>query len=824
LASTVAREHDTRSSRTIGGIPAADARAVAVLIGLTVIVAWNRFAFDTWLARFDLFTFFVPWYDFLGQRLRAGEIPGWNPSLFSGTPFAGDPASGWMYVPAMLFLPLLPVLSAFKAMVAFQLGVAGLSTYAFARALGMGAIAALVGAVVYLFGPFLQWNTYCCQVFSEFAAWIPLALLGVELALRARRWRDRIAPWFATGFAISQMFAGWVGEGWLYAVLLVAAYTGYRALLSPPRPDSPRARVMVGAATVGAVFGLGLALGAAGILPRVAVNAETNLAGARYGELGAEGILNPPWRLGYLLVQILGNGYDERRAALGGAAIVLSLLAPAVAGRRFAVPFFAVVTLVALTLALNTTPVHSLFYLIPRYRELHEHDPWRSVAMAPFGPAILSAATVESLASWRGRRRLLPVVVAPLLAVAVVAVVLWRVEEFVGWPSLLAAAATTALVAIAVARGSGGGAGAAVDHVVPLVAGLVVAVAFVQPTGLELTGSWLGWPRAPTWERHWHPDPLVARSLANEVSRTDPEGAGGFLQAQLAADGPFRYLGYGAPGPSYMSLRFESGIQAILVNGRPMILGLDEIQGYNPLQLARYVEFMNAVNGTRQNYHVAYVLPSGVRSPLLDLLDVRYVLVDATLPQDRDDVVALTQGRQEVFRTNSVIVYERQPAPAHAWIVHDVRSVARDEALPLLTGGTVDPYRTALVEGTPPAVAPADGSAVETARVTRYEPDALTVAATATAPGLLVASEVYDPGWRAYVDGKRVGLLPTDHVLRGVPIPAGAHTVEMRYEPPSLRLGLPVSAIATLAMLVAFAAAGWTWLRRGRRAGPPGSA
>jgi hypothetical protein len=183
---------------------------------------------------------------------------------------------------------------------------------------------------------------------------------------------------------------------------------------------------------------------------------------------------------------------------------------------------------------------------------------------------------------------------------------------------------------------------------------------------------------------------------------------------------------------------------------------------------------------------------------------------------DRDDVVALTAGRREVFRTEHVVVYERPRTP-HAWIVHDVRRVARGEALPLLTGGAVDPYETALVEGTPPMVAQLPGNAAESARVTRYEAEEMTIETETAAPGLLVVSEVYEPGWRAYVDGERVEILPTHHTLRGVPIPEGSHTVVLRYEPPALRLGLAISGVATVAMLAVFGSVGLGGKRRYRR-------
>ncbi len=221
---------------------------------------------------------------------------------------------------------------------------------------------------------------------------------------------------------------------------------------------------------------------------------------------------------------------------------------------------------------------------------------------------------------------------------------------------------------------------------------------------------------------------------------------------------------------------------------------------------------MTALNGAPQDYHTAFLLPSGLRSPLLDLLDVRYIVQDAALPAYRHDVRTLRAETRVVFRTPRVIVHERDSAPTHAWIVHDVRPVTRGEALPLLTSGVVDPYQTALVEGEPPVVAVPQEAATESARVTAYEPDRVTIAAQAAAPGLLVVSEVYESGWRAYVDGDEVEILPTHHALRGVPIPSGEHTVEMQYDPLSLRLGLWISGMATAAMLAIFIIAGWSWL------------
>src|SRR5215211_8303447 len=86
----------------------ADVLGVAALLVLLGIAS-SPLLVDGTAVGLDTTTFFYPMYRLLGERLRAGDIPGWNPSLFSGAPFAADPESGWTYAPAMLLFTVLPV-------------------------------------------------------------------------------------------------------------------------------------------------------------------------------------------------------------------------------------------------------------------------------------------------------------------------------------------------------------------------------------------------------------------------------------------------------------------------------------------------------------------------------------------------------------------------------------------------------------------------------------------------------------------------------------------------------------------------------------------
>jgi hypothetical protein len=80
-------------------------------------------------------------------------------------------------------------------------------------------------------------------------------------------------------------------------------------------------------------------------------------------------------------------------------------------------------------------------------------------------------------------------------------------------------------------------------------------------------------------------------------------------------------------------------------------------------------------------------------------------------------------------------------------------------------------------------------------------------------PGLLVTRDSFARGWRASVDGRPAPVLRANGKHRAVPVPAGAHEVRLRYDPPGLRAGIALTAIAV---------AGAAWLAwRGRRKGLP---
>ncbi|GAB6165240.1 hypothetical protein JCM19992_12400 [Thermostilla marina] len=123
--------------------------------------------------------------------------------------------------------------------------------------------------------------------------------------------------------------------------------------------------------------------------------------------------------------------------------------------------------------------------------------------------------------------------------------------------------------------------------------------------------------------------------------------------------------------------------------------------------------------------------------------------------------------------------------------------------------GYRDPILRALFAHAPSArkKAPALGRC----RVCRYRAGHLEIEVEIETPALLVVREQFDPNWRATVTSlsdaggpNRVGSqvvrpLQTDHVLLGIPLPAGRYRVQLDYRPVWLYLGSLLSAAAWLA-------------------------
>lgn len=89
-------------------------------------------------------------------------------------------------------------------------------------------------------------------------------------------------------------------------------------------------------------------------------------------------------------------------------------------------------------------------------------------------------------------------------------------------------------------------------------------------------------------------------------------------------------------------------------------------------------------------------------------------------------------------------------------------------------------------------------------KLVAYEPNDLKYEVSSEKGGVVVFSEIYYPGWQAYIDGVEAPHGRADYILRAMNVPAGKHTVEFKFDPKSLHMTETIAfvALGLLAMAV----------------------
>ena len=233
------------------------------------------------------------------------------------------------------------------------------------------------------------------------------------------------------------------------------------------------------------------------------------------------------------------------------------------------------------------------------------------------------------------------------------------------------------------------------------------------------------------------------------------------------------------------------------------IVGFENPGGYLIFRQKRYQDYIERIQ-----------TPD---SPLLAVANARYLLTSSRMlhPSLRRFAVASLENRVqlpsgpapdppyvsagdfpqglEMFRNTSAT--PRYYFSSSATVIPDPQ-----KRLDRMSDPTFAIQRAAVLEVAPDV--PIDNCANDPVQVLEYTPNAIRLQVVSHGNCLLVAVDSYQSDWRTYTDGAPTPVYIEDSVFRATVIPPGKHSVELKFKPVEMWVGIALSLAFGLALLI----------------------
>lgn len=248
-----------------------------------------------------------------------------------------------------------------------------------------------------------------------------------------------------------------------------------------------------------------------------------------------------------------------------------------------------------------------------------------------------------------------------------------------------------------------------------------------------------------------------------------------------------------------------------------MFYDLQTVAGYDSLFSRQYADYMALIeeqDELQYNRIASFDQWSSLDSPLLDLLNVRYVITEVEIPNPA--------RYRLVYQDDAVRVYQNLAAMDRAFTLPASATVVAGDVAQALR--SYDPHQHVIVgaERWVGDVADPQPGSASAQLVTSYTINQVVVDAAVSESSWLVLADSFFPGWRAFVrpqgaaeaDEEEVEIVRVDGNFRGVLLSPGAWTVRFRYSPDSVKIGAFITFIGLMTVLFLFGLYLWRFFYR----------
>ncbi len=732
---------------------------------------------------------------FATRMIRQGEIPFWNPHQFCGTPFLANFQSAVFY-PVNLMLYGFEPTTQMDLFIYIHFLIAAVFTYLLARKLGLSSAASVVSAVAYTFCGFMV-TRYGQPTFISTASWLPAVLYFAEHLIESPGLRRAGLLSLAVSLCIMAGFPQLV----MLTIYTLLFYVIMRLVLT--KAVSLRWKtftlmfvlISVVVACLVCAFQLFPTYELSKFSYRKELPYEMILSSAHHKLVSLKylipDILGHPADIGVIskaLHKVRGGAtfsqnYVSTTGYVGILPLLLALLGLSVPRRRM-IPFV-VLSAVALLVVFGTGLLALLYRFIPGFN-FSRVD--RVIVIYMASVSILAGYGFDVARSGTAGKRNLyfglgfvgfAIGLAVWLRALGLDVVLKEAGDPVARETYLDYASGKIALFLVIAALSGG---------------LLIAARWRRLSGPVFLIATVALLMID----------LVPNGLMFKVSQ--PAGGvvppSSFVEEMKAEKGLWRFAKFGAP---------------VIPSNTATLLELDDIHGYDALNVNHYIEVLGAVDSTviaTSNAALRRRIGpigdrEGLESKVLDLLNVKHVL----------SVLELPGG---IRRPVSWVNVNHLP---RAFLVNRPRYFDTfGEILAYMKGGRFDPASEVLLKRNDLGDGEEPGdtlSAVDTGTVeiVEHTPNKVEFRVNALSTCYLVVSDVYFPGWRVFIDGDEGDLLRADYAFRAVRLGPGMHNVRMTYLPVYFRIGVIFSGAGIALLAVLISSKSGSSLSRGGRIG-----
>jgi hypothetical protein len=689
----------------------------------------------------DLFMQLAPWQNQVRESLANGQWPLWNPTSFCGSVLAGG-AQAAPYDPLNVIALLLPLDIATTFGVSMTFFLCAFFTWACAREFGCSERAALIVTAGFTFSSAMAFNVGW-PVGRTWTA-LPLVLLAVRRLIRDRDFRAFVLLTIA--FVLVIVF------GHPETVLHIVATGGVFGLfeLFAARREWWRPTAMAIGAGV-----IALLLTAIFLLPfRMSLDAGLEKHLRKASRVTREWAAPPEemWRAVRATFLPYSGGASWRGATkdwefgtarAGSIILALASIAAVFLWRRRDVRFLTLLALFTMLASWKTPLVGKALHALPLFDITVN---WRLGFVTALALSLLAGMAFDALASLQNTslRHARWIVFVVGVALAIPTIYFWRPQIAIGVdPRLLIAGASAelfGLIALLVALS-----GRSFRVAFALLLGAIVVQRLVEDGNI--------YPSVP---RHQF---YASVPLIDAIPRD----------------------------PLYRVI----GAENIFIPNISGMYGFEDIRGYDSMRLGRYEAlFPLWCPDSVRNYRDVRDLSR----PFLSFLGVRHAIT--RLPMQPPE------GWRVIFEDRGSRLMENSRAIPRVFVPRHLRYIDHPETALAEMAQATDFADVAWIytNAIPPHTAPNGAAQLQVRRVgTRYE-----IKTDSVTDSRIVITESSWPGWRAYIDGRRVKMQLANHAFLSVGIPAGKHEVRVVYLPKEFVQGRAVSLVTVMLLIAGF--------------------